>query len=409
MLPDKNKYISYSTEELTDDLNFASWVLYKSNNEFFTELINQYPDFSTRARKAQKIILLLRVHDETISAELKIGIWQKIKQIQTAQSTRISLQSYHKLIKIAAIVVFALIISGLGYYEAVKYNDHSTYAFTKLGNINNSKLILSTGEEIDLRSNESLIQVNGKNKAIKINHRNIVPITDGAGTEQAEVKMNEVIVPYGKKSIIELADGTKVWLNAGSRIAFPSGFKGTKREVFLDGEAYFEVFHNKSMPFLVKTNDLTVKVLGTKFNISAYETDKDVMTVLVEGKVTLSDNSGFRLLKKETVMLPNQRVIFNKSHKTMTLKNEPDVAYYTAWTLGWFTFSKESLADVFKRLERYYNVKFIENSSFHSDDLLSGKLDLKTSIEEVMKALSDVAKIDYKIENNKVYIVKKRG
>ncbi|MDP4184625.1 MAG: DUF4974 domain-containing protein, partial [Bacteroidota bacterium] len=149
--------------------------------------------------------------------------------------------------------------------------------------------------------------------------------------------------------------------------------------------------------------------LGTKFNISAYETDKDVMTVLVEGKVTLSDNSGFRLLKKETVMLPNQRVIFNKSHKTMTLKNEPDVTYYTAWTLGWFTFSKESLADVFKRLERYYNVKFIENSSFHSDDLLSGKLDLKTSIEEVMKALSDVAKIDYKIENNKVYIVKKRG
>ena len=104
--------------------------------------------------------------------------------------------------------------------------------------------------------------------------------------------MNQVVVPFGKKSSIELADGTKVWLNAGSRMAFPDRFTGSRREIFLEGEAFFNVTPDKSMPFYVKTKEVVIRVLGTKFNVSAYEADNEVVTVLVEGTVSMRENKG---------------------------------------------------------------------------------------------------------------------
>src|SRR5690606_14480825 len=98
-----------------------------------------------------------------------------------------------------------------------------------------------------------------------------------------EVWMNEVIIPYGKKSELLLADGTKVWLNAGSRLAFPSRFTRNTREVFLEGEACFQVAKNEEQLFIVKAGNLDVKVLGTHFNVSAYPADATIETVLLEG------------------------------------------------------------------------------------------------------------------------------
>jgi ferric-dicitrate binding protein FerR (iron transport regulator) len=193
-------------------------------------------------------------------------------------------------------------------------------------------------------------------------------------------------------------------LNAGSKLAFPDRFSGSKREVFLEGEAYFDVTPEKGFPFFVRTKEVIIKVLGTKFNLSAYEADKEVMTVLVEGKVSLRENRGIGLFGDEIILNRSESALFNKSDFSTKVSHVEQTENYTAWTEGWFPFSKEPLENVFKKIERYYNVRFVYNNLFPSGDLISGKLDLKESIDEVMKVLADVAKIKYRIEKESIYI-----
>ena len=149
---------------------------------------------------------------------------------------------------------------------------------------------------------------------------------------------------------------------------------------------------------------MVVRVLGTKFDLSAYESDRDVMTVLVEGTVSLSVNKGRTVFGKEVILNGHQRAMFNKTDLTTKVNQEDHVEIFTAWTEGWFPFYKEPLNNVFRKVERYYNVQFVYNELFPSGDLISGKLDLKESIEEVMKVLADVANVSYQIDQNKIYI-----
>ena len=218
--------------------------------------------------------------------------------------------------------------------------------------------------------------------------------------------MNEVIVPYGKRPQLVLEDGTKVWLNAGSRLAFPQKFDGKKRTVFLEGEGYFEVAKNTSQPFMVHTSSVNIEVTGTKFNISAYQSDDFCQTVLLEGSVNVIGKS--KLLNNRTSMLPNQKVTFNKNEQTLVRENEYFPELYVAWTEGWYSFSNESLTEIFKKVERYYNVKIEYNPDLISKALpVSGKLDLKDSISEVMKVLSLVVKVDFQIvEQEKVIVIR---
>ena len=118
----------------------------------------------------------------------------------------------------------------------------------------------------------------------------------------------------------------------------------------------------------------------------------------------MRENRGVNLFGKEVILKPNQRALFNKSEMTTSVFEEAHAELFIAWTEGWFPFYKEPLNNVFKKVERYYNVQFIYDEVFPSEDLISGKLDLKYSIDEVMKALADVAGISYQINQNKIYI-----
>ena len=175
----------------------------------------------------------------------------------------------------------------------------------------------------------------------------------------------------------------------------------------MEGEAYFEVAQNKKFPFYVNTNDIQIKVLGTKFNISAYPTDAQIETFLLEGKLAVSERTKLGFLKNETFIVPSQKASYNKEQKTMAVSNEHDIEFAIAWTEGWFMFSQQNLNDVLKNLHRYYNVQFIFDQGFSTGDLITGKLDLKDSIEKVMTALADVAQIQYQIDGDKIHIQKK--
>lgn len=208
-----------------------------------------------------------------------------------------------------------------------------------------------------------------------------------------EEKLSSIEVPLGQTSKLVLFDGTEVWLNSGSTIQYPNKFNKNQRTVRLKGEAYFKVTKNKKLPFIVETNKMQVKVLGTSFNLSAYEEDKVNSLTLVEGKVDLLKPSGQWL----TSVQPGEQVVFD--NKKIAIKNV-DTSFYSSWKDGKLVFTGATLGEIAKKLERSYNVA-IEFKNKDVEDLkINGTFLKYKPIEQIFQALKILAPIDYNIKIN---------
>lgn len=210
-----------------------------------------------------------------------------------------------------------------------------------------------------------------------------------------------VEAPLGSKTKLYLPDGTLVWLNAGSRMTYSQGFGVDNRKVELEGEGYFEVTRNEKIPFYVKTKDLQLRVLGTKFNFRDYPEDHEVVVSLLEGKVELNN-----MLKseKEALLTPNERAILNKSNGLMTVESVT-ASNASQWTDGYLFFDEELLPDIAKELERSYNVKIhIANDSLNNFRFYGNFVRREQNIQEVLDALASTEKIQYKIEERNITI-----
>jgi len=168
----------------------------------------------------------------------------------------------------------------------------------------------------------------------------------------------EVEAPAGFRMNIEFGDGTKVWLNHGSKLRYPYRFDARCRKVFLTGEAYFVVAHNKNVPFIVSTKDLDIEATGTEFNVSAYQGENIVETTLVGGQVNLYEKGGTAPVK---IMEPGECIRYNSQTNNCTTQSG-DIRKYIAWKDGLLIFQNDSIPEIAKKLERWYNVDVeIEN------------------------------------------------
>jgi transmembrane sensor len=182
--------------------------------------------------------------------------------------------------------------------------------------------------------------------------------------------MIEISSPATLRSVFTLPDGTKVWLNGGSSLKYPTHFTGPERLVELIGEAYFAVSHNKEVPFLVKNEQLLVKALGTEFNFCAYPNEPRVEAVLTKGKVAIiTEQNGIR--KELTTLQPNQMIVYEKKINRMYKENVA-VEKYTSWREGTIIFKNDHLSDVLVRLGRWYNVEFLIDKNLKSDYSFTG-------------------------------------
>lgn len=204
--------------------------------------------------------------------------------------------------------------------------------------------------------------------------------------------------PYGSKTKLYLPDGTLVWLNAGSKMSYAQNFGINERTLNLIGEAYFEVTKNKNIPFKVHTNELDVKVLGTKFNFRNYQDDLEAKVCLLEGKVALSS------LQKETILHPDQQALFDK--KTGKLMISSTKAVYSAeWTNDRLYFDEALLPDIVKELERSYNIKItIADAELDSVRFYGNFRRREQSIQEIMDVLSSTDKMTYNIDEKNIVI-----
>jgi ferric-dicitrate binding protein FerR (iron transport regulator) len=221
----------------------------------------------------------------------------------------------------------------------------------------------------------------------------------------------------GSRSQIMLPDGTKVWLNAGSKLDFDAGFKQETRNVRLQGEAFFEVAHKPDKAFLVFTSGIVIRVLGTTFNVKAYPEDNTIETTLVEGSIRIEKmdmttnnfkpfeihpNQSVRFYKKEPVKMPEDKVLLQTIEK-IEIAEQVNIEKYTSWKDKQWIFDGERMSNFSKIIERIYNVAVFFDDEELKNYKLSGTLEEET-LEELLNAIRLTIPMDYRIAHNKVYL-----
>jgi transmembrane sensor len=244
-------------------------------------------------------------------------------------------------------------------------------------------------------------------------------------TQQRDTDEERLFTKNGKRSRFILRDGTSVWLNVGSYLEYMNDFSGATREVKLVGEGYFDVAHKKTQPFIVHTDNILIKVLGTVFNVKSYPEDKNVETTLFQGRVEVTNNN-FKD-HRPIALVPNQKLIVAKNaaneSNLLSSVNKVTIAtpnkgtiivaidsakketerIETAWVYSRLEFKGDDFEQLAKKLERWYNVRIFFTNNRVKDMTVTGSFE-KETIEEALAALQEGFGITYKIDNDDIYI-----
>ena len=373
----------YTTDDFIFDEDFRE-IVRNSSNDKLKALLEIYPDKKQDINLAVKILRELHTKEFRQTEKRKQQLWQQIIQKRKKQ---VSLLYF----KYAASIILLIGIGSSVFYLSTQKQVEKVIVSEVLPS-NDAMLILANGEIVDINRKQSTIQYSSDGSGILVNDStDIAQSISGNG-------LNQLIVPFGKRSYIMLSEGTKVWLNSGSKLVFPPVFKGKIREVTLEGEAFFDVAKNAEKPFFVKTGAFKMKVYGTKFNVQAYSQDEDYSIVLVEGKVGMKANEG--LQSQEVVLVPNQKATISKGNNKFEISNVENMEVYTAWIDGYLTFTNEEVSVLLKRVSRYYNID-IEDNLPENVGKIYGKLDLKDDVERVLDGIAFISKTKYTKQGNK--------
>jgi ferric-dicitrate binding protein FerR (iron transport regulator) len=222
-----------------------------------------------------------------------------------------------------------------------------------------------------------------------------IPFTKDQPTEAAILQ--EIFVPKGQVNQLFLADGTRIWMNSETRIIAPTRFSSNERLVKLSGEAFFEVAQDKSRPFRVEVNGQQIEVLGTSFNVRAYANSNEIETTLETGQIRLHTGNQINLLT------PGEQSVFNKTtNKLVVDKVDPLIA--SAWKSGRYEFQNKDLIEVFKLVERWYDVEINVDEEYFKDMHFSGVIKRNKDAKHFLELLNQTIPIKYEINSDKILI-----
>ncbi|WP_053326697.1 FecR family protein [Chryseobacterium gallinarum] len=380
--------------------------------QFFDELtivpllskLVQGEELSTLESKAVEIWINKNAHNRAVFEELQNQqqVAQNLVNFDIAQSkTEDNLHMLHTMLNmhrsashwkrwlVAAAILLAVSISVMLYLDF---------------RINNSKptVTASSSAEDILPGKDQATLTFDDGKTIELTHQAVtvkgdaVLYADGTKVASNTMKYATLSTPRKGQYKITLADGTRVWLNAESSLKYPAQFPQDKRLVELTGEGYFEVEHDKTRPFIVITGGQEVKVLGTRFNINAYNNEPYILTTLVEGSVQLSD-----VAHKTTLLLkPSQQAIYTSGRFDVnTLDTEP----YTAWTENEFSFRSASMGEVLRQLERWYDIE-VDYSTMATGLEVSASLKRDKKLSSVLQILEKATDIQFEMKGRRLRI-----
>lgn len=323
--------------------------------------------------------------------------WMQITNGKVRPYRRFSFQ----VLKYAAVFI-GLICFGYAIYNSTRITPLSNLSREHEENL--ITLELEDGLIKVLDENATEIISNSKNEKIVNHSKNTLLYDKGMYDNEEKLVYNQLDVPYGKKFQLTLSDGSHIFLNSGSRLRYPVKFiKGLDRNVYLDGEAFFEVAKDSAHPFTVVTTDMNTVVLGTKFNVSSYKNDNQTFTVLLEGSVGVYEAKREDGLDDDLAkIVPGQRATY-ESEKVII--DEVDVHKYIAWTQGKLHFVNDRFDIITKELERHFDVKIINEYSSLNEKPITGTFETETltQILEAFKAHSD---FEYILDKKTILITK---
>lgn len=338
-------------------------------------------------------------HAEPESEHLKTQLFQKINEsIQQSERPTYKLFGW---VKYAAAVVL-LLAAGILFINEKQKSTQIDQVEAQLAKAksaitpgrNTATLTLSDGSVLDLEQLDNGTIAHNGGAAVEKAAEGAI-IYQPTGIESTAVSYNTISVPAGGSYKVVLPDGTSVWLNALSSLTYPTAFNGASREVTLTGEAYFEVAKNPAKPFIAKVDAMKVTVLGTHFNINAYD-NKHYRTTLLEGSVRLSNAA------RQTLLVPGQQGVVTADQRIELAK--VNVNKIVAWKNGYFMFQDDTIQDIMGQISRWYNVD-VQYTGTMSSKTFGGIYSRNKDINELLKGLELTGLVRFKIEGRRITVM----
>lgn len=385
---------------LLDD-DFFQWAKYgSSENGFELESYKlQHPGCEEKIELAVAMIRNMKVVEnrKSTSQEYKMQSFDRMMnklQQQPLQSVQPHRRILPRRFMVYVASVAALLFICLGAYYILsqpKLQGNTNITADVIDSLSRSgqvQIILDGRQAVGLDKNNAEIQVD-EDGAVTVNKQLV------AASRGEKISVNQIVVPYGKRSKIILPDGSSLWINSGSCISYASDFE-VNRKLSVQGEIYLDVRKDATHPFVVKTNRLEVTVLGTSFNVTDYAKDVETAVVLVQGSVDVKVDN-----KEKKHLIPNQRL--SKANGEVKV-DKVDVYNYICWKDDAMNFDGQKLSDVLNSLSRYYNTR-IEVSGSLKDEKFYGSLDLNCTLDELLESISLATPLNIIRQEDKIYIM----
>lgn len=384
----KKKITTYCLEDFIADEEFFA-AAKEGNLDFLSEIkkcLTAYPYQEIIAEHAFYLIHTLKIQKPEIPAATIDEEWtllqRRIERSRTKKRSFIFTFS-----SIAAILIIGFISSIFFKQDApvskeivLAYFDKMKTESTKI------QLVLNTEKMMELESDSADIQLQANGSVVVNSTSIVVPDSEKRQQQDAVAHLSQLIVPKGKRSTLTFSDGTKMWINSGSKVLYPQAFDTDKREIYVDGEVFIEAAKEKNRPFIVHTENVDVQVLGTSFNVKANRKEQSASVVLVSGKVEVQTNTDSKI-----ILSPDQ--LMEYSQGKAEVKNV-DVYDYICWKDGLMRFDGTPLNIVLSRLSKYYDVNLVFDSR-SSDIKCVGKLDLNEDIDRVLNTIALIAPVKF--------------
>ena len=328
-----------------------------------------------------------------------IDVDRELERVMRPRRRRLSV-----LLGRVAAVLLPLLLGGTAIYVMYSRNNASLKNVISLHDVEpgtlEAVLVTSDGTLRELQTAGNHINEKDGSKIMVDSAR--LNYQDNRPESVRELIYNKLLVGRGHEYMLILNDGTRVWMNSKSELSYPVAFGENVRRVRLSGEAYFEVTKDSVRPFIVEVDrGFEVKVLGTHFNIKAYDTDDSYETTLVEGKVQVSQGH-----KTKITLEPSEQMVIGKDgrHEVRVV----NTSYYTAWHEGWFYFNDESLEQVLIMIGRWYDVDFVFVKENLKEITVTGKLKRFENLSVILKMLERTTGTELILENRIVKVDKKK-
>jgi ferric-dicitrate binding protein FerR (iron transport regulator) len=378
---------------LNDDKLFILWRLTRDSEleAYWNKFVSDNPAIKDEFEKAVAKFSSLHLNKIQPDAD---DVERLLQRINDSVSRRKRQRTRRFFVRCAAAACITL-MAGLYIYYYARGDREETMPDRTIvcENLEAEDIRLITNRETKTFAKDVVISVdkNGKTTIRETGNESTVVV------EAKKTEMGMLVVPYGKRSQLELSDGTKVWLNSGSVLEFPAVFTGRSREIRLNGEIYVEAAKDEQRPFIVHVGDFDVRVYGTKFNISAYGDTGIYRVTLVEGKVGVKSVS-----HGETLLHPNDMLTCGQDEwKTSTV----DVAEHISWKDGYLLLDDTPMEEVLQRLERYYNLSFRTGDDVRlAAKTCTGKIILSVNPDEVMETVALLVSAKYERDEKTIRI-----